>query len=151
MKTLWGDSSNPELNEALASWCAQRLGLKRGFRDCSTMGVFDGADLVAVMVYHNFDREAGVIEISGAGITPRWLTRPVLREMFGYPFEELNCQTVVMRVSEKNTRLVRILTAYGFGHVLIPRLRGRREAELVFFLHDDIWRANGFHTMKEAA
>lgn len=151
MITVWGDQLNPELNDALANWAAAHIeGIRRGFKPCTTMGVFDGDELVAVMVYHNFDRPSGVIEVSGAGITPRWLTRAVLHEMFAYPFDQLGCQMIVMRVSENNSRLLRILTAYGFDHILIPRLRGRDEGERIFTLTDDAWRANGFHHHQEA-
>src|SRR5690606_2224075 len=80
---------------------------------------------------------AGAIEVSGAADTPRWLTKKVLWEMFAYPFEHLGCQIVVMRVSTENTRLHRILTAYGFECYRIPRLRGRHEDELIFTLTDD--------------
>lgn len=110
----------------------------------TTMGVFDGDNIVAAIVYNNWQPEARVIEFHGAGITPRWLTRPVLHAMFEYPFEQLGCQMVVTRNSERNTRLHRQLRAYGFDSVVIPRLRGRDEGECIFWLTDDDWRANGF-------
>lgn len=145
ISTLWAGPREPELNKALADWCAAHIGLPRGFEaPYVTMGVFDDGRLVAVMLYNNFQPEAGVIEIHGAGITPRWLTRPVLHEMFAYPFEQIGCQMVVMRVSERNTRLLRMLTAYGFDHVTIPRLRGRDEGERIFWLTEEAWRLNKF-------
>lgn len=146
MTIVWGDSNNPDVNAALGSWCAAHIdGIRNGFLNFTSMGVILDNELIASLVYHNFDRKAGVIEISAASITPRWLTRPVLKAMFSYPFEELGCQMVVLRVSERNTRLMRILTAYSFDHVTVPRLRGRDEAERIFFLTDDAWRSNGFH------
>ena len=149
MRTVWAGASNPALNDALAAWCAQHIGLPRGFgKPYVTMGVFDGDRLVSVIVYNNWNPEAGVIEMHGAGITPRWLTRPVLAEMFAYAFDGAGCQTAVMRVSERNTRLLRMLTSYGFDHVLVPRLRGRDEGERIFYLTDDAWRSNRFHRKK---
>lgn len=146
MHILWGGGNNPDLNRALGDWCAAQIGLPRPFEDpFTTMGVFDGEKLLCVIVYNNWQPEAGVIEIHGAGLSPRWLTRPVLKAMFAYPFEQLGCQQVIMRVSERNSRLMRMLTAYGFDHVTIPRLRGRDEGERIFWLTDDAWRANGFH------
>lgn len=146
MQIVWGGSGNAEINRALAEWCAVQIGLPRPFEEpYTTMGVFDGEMLVACMLYNNYQPEAGVIEIHGAGITPRWLTRPVLEAMFEYPFGQLGCQLVVMRVSERNSRLRRMLTAYGFkGHV-IPRLRGRDEGEIIYTLADNDWAGNGFH------
>lgn len=146
MQIVWGGSGNADLNRALGGWCSAQIGLPRPFEEpYTTMGVFDSEALVAVMLYNNYQPEAGVIEIHGAGITPRWLTRPVLEAMFEYPFGQLGCQLVVMRVSERNSRLRRMLTAYGFEHVTIPRLRGRDEGERIFWLTDDAWRANGFY------
>jgi len=145
MRVVWG-LSNPEMNEALANWCAAQLALPRPFQPPYTaMGTFDGELLVAVHVFNNFYPETGVIEMHGAAITPRWMTRPVLKELFTFAYERCGCQNVVMRVSERNTRLHRQLVAYGFKHVTIPRLRGRDEAERIYWLTDDAWRSNGFH------
>lgn len=144
--TLWGGAGNAPLNDALADWCAAHIGLPRRVQPpYVTMGVFRDKALLCVILYNNHQPEAGVIEIHGAGISPRWLTRPVLWQMFEYPFEQLGCQLVVMRVAEDDYRLLRILTSYGFDHVIIPRLRGRNEGERIFWLTDDAWRANGFH------
>lgn len=107
--------------------------------------VNDANTIIAVMVFYDYDKDAGVIQISGAADTPRWLTRPILKEMFGYAFNEVGCQAVVMRVDPDNTRLHRILTAYGFTMHRLPRLRGRDKDECLFVLYDDVWRGNGFH------
>lgn len=117
----------------------------RGFGPCSTMGVFDGEDLTAVMVYHNYDRRSGVIEISGAASSKVWLKRHVLREMFAVPFQNMGCQMVVMRVSTKDKALGRMLTAYGFSSYVIPRLRGRNEDDVIFTLTDTVWMNNKFN------
>lgn len=109
------------------------------------MFVIDGENLVAAMIFHNLDRASGVIEISGAADSARWLTRPVLFDLFAYPFKQLGCQAVVMRVDPGNARLDRILKSYGFTRYDIPRLRGREKAEAIYVLGDDDWRANGFH------
>lgn len=146
MNVIWGSDREPELNRALAEWAAMRIfGTPKAFGPCTTMGVFDGANLIGAMVYHNWDRDADVIEISGAALHPRWLTKAVLWEMFAYPFDELGCQSIVMRVSPVDRRLRRILTAYAFQCFTLPRLRGRHEDENVFILTDDAWRNNGFH------
>jgi len=100
-------------------------------------------------IYQNYDPEHGVIELSAAAASPRWLSRKVLREMFSYPFDQLGCQAVAMRCDTDNSRLARIFTAYGFKRYDIPRLRGRDKGEAIYVLADDDWRANGFH--KETA
>ena len=146
IETVWAGESSPELNGAMANWCAAQIGLPRPFEPpFVTMGVLDNGALIGVMVFNNYQPEAGVIELHAAATSPRWLTRSVLASMFGYCFDQVGCQTVITRVSENNTRLLRIFTAYGFDHVTIPRLRGRDEGERIFWLTDDAWRANKFN------
>lgn len=146
MDIIWASEREPELNGYLWRWASMQLfGGLDGFGPCTTMGVFDGEKLTAVVVFHNHDRRSEVLEMSAASLSPRWMPRPVLFEMFSYPFDQLKCQMVVLRVSEKNKRMARILTAYGFESYKIARLRGRTEDEIVYTLTDDRWRNNGFH------
>lgn len=110
------------------------------------IGVINGQDeLVGGFYYHDFDPDAGVIEISGASTEKRWLTRPVLYRLFSYPFNELNCQIVAMRHSARDKPLARMLRAYGFHQVTVPRLFGRDEDAIISTLTDDAWRDNKFH------
>lgn len=148
MRLYWGNNRiDPKLNGALSEWAERKItgAIGKGFGDCTTLAVFDGQELLGVIVYHNYVSKSGVIEVGGAAEHPRWLTRHVLYEMFSFPFNDLGCQMVVMRVSADNRRLARILTAYGFESYKIPRLRGRHEDEVVFTLTDDRWRNNRFH------
>ena len=140
MTPLYGETN------LVACFVAQNIeGCERGFGNCQAIGFLDGQGrLVAGMVYHNWNPEAEVIEMSGASLTPRWLTRPVLHLMFGYPFHDLHCQLVVMRVAETDKRLHRQLYACGFKSHKIPRLRGRDKAEIIFTLTDDDWFSSKF-------
>ena len=141
---------NDENFDKVCAFVARRIwGKEKPFFGNTAMGVVDGERLVAGLVFQNFDDEAGVIEISAASDSKRWLTRPVLFDMFSYVFTQLGCQAVVLRCDPENTRLGRILTAYGFDRHDIPRLRGRNKTEALFILGDDVWRANGFHKENE--
>jgi RimJ/RimL family protein N-acetyltransferase len=149
MNILWGSDNEPELNDGMAGWCALQIGLQRGFtRPFTTMGVFDGEDLIGVTVFHNFQPQEGVIEISGASASAKWLPRKVLFEKFSYIFEQLRCQLCVMRVSERNDRMIAVAKKYGFTGHLIPRLRGHDEAEWIFTLADNEWQESRFHRRK---
>ncbi|MCZ7502036.1 GNAT family protein [Agrobacterium sp. ST15.13.015] len=152
MNILWGGSSSPEVNEPLGDWCSAQIFGQPGqlTGPYSTMGVLDGDGLIAVMLFNNYHPQEGVIEIHGAATDKRWLNRITLKAMFSFPFEQLGCQLVVMRVSERNGMwngrgIHRFLKAYGFKDYRIPRLRGRDEDEIIYTLTDDDWRANGFH------
>ncbi len=140
---IWGGERAPEINHAIASFVAGGIpGCERGWDNFTTLGMVEGERLVAGVVFHNYNPEAGVIEISAASISRRWLTRPMLKGMFGYPFGQIGCQMVVIRVSERNTVMVEIAERFGFTAYRIPRLRGREEAEILFTLTDEDWRAH---------
>lgn len=136
----------------LSKWVADLIwpGKLRDFGNCQGFAVFEDGELIAGMVYHNYEPDAGVIEISGAGTSKRWLTRETLRKMFAYPFEECGCQAVVMRVDPDDAALRRMLTAYGFELYVIPRLRGRDKDENVFVLTDDAWKSNRFNRARSS-
>jgi RimJ/RimL family protein N-acetyltransferase len=143
---VWAGSRDPTLNKAMADWAARHIwGGSQTFGNCVCMGVMENGSPIACIVYHNWNPLAEIIEFSGASIDSRWLTRPVLKAMFDYPFIDLKCQMVITRNSAGNTRLHRQLTSYGLKRHLIPRGRGRFEDEVVFTLTDDDWRSNKFN------
>lgn len=113
--------------------------------DYCTMAVVDGKELIAGTVYHNWHPEEGVIELTSGSLSKRWLTKSVIYSMFRLPFEQLGCQMVVLRVSEKNKNMVGIARKFGFSQTLIPRLRGRDEAEYIFTFTDDQWKHSPYN------
>lgn len=137
MDLLYGHS------EAVAAWVAANIpGCERGFDRPVAIGVVENERLIGGTVFHNYQPEAGVIEMSSAGTDPRWLSRKMLKAIFGYVFDQIGSQMVVMRVSERNARMVGIAQRFGFTGYLIPRLRGRDENEWLFTLTDDAWRSH---------
>lgn len=131
----------------LSRWVADQIwpGKRRDFGNCQGMAVIEDETLIAGMIYHNFEPDAGVVEISGAGTSKRWLTKETLRVMFQIPFKDWGCQAVIMRVSDHDPALHSILKRYGFERYVIPRLRGRDENENVFVLTDEAWKNNRFN------
>ena len=110
------------------------------------IGVINRANqLVGGFYYHDYDPDAGTIEISGASVEKRWLTKEILKGLFSYPFDGLGCQLVAMRHSAKDKALARMLRAYGFSQVTIPRLFGRDDDAIVSTLTVEDWRANRFN------
>ena len=136
-------SMNPIANQAVGSFVCREVGIHVD-KYC-TMGVFENGDLIAGVIYHNYHPESGVIELSSASISKRWLTKHVIKSMFWMPFEKLGCQMVVLRVSEKNHQMISIARKFGFDEFLIPRLRGRNEAEYVFTFTDDQWVSSRYY------
>lgn len=136
-----GPTTLPEMNTAIAEFVSVRLFNKPGcFRDYGAMGVFEDQSLIAGVVFYDWDQDAGVMQLSAASISKRWLTRNVMRSMFSAPFEMYGCQMIVLRVSSGNEPMIRIARRYGFDEYLIPRLGGRHEDQILFTLTDDQWR-----------
>lgn len=139
------ESHKPDLNARVGEFVS-RLCFGNPYaveRFCS-MSVFHGEQLVAGTLFHNWHPDSGVLEMTSASTDKRWLARPVVRAIFHMAFDMIGAQLVAMRVSERNTVMVDIAQRFGFRGVLIPRLRGRDEAEWVFTLSDDDWRASRY-------
>lgn len=147
MDILWSGPSDIDRNKALAEWASSIVAPTReiDLTPCTCMAVIDRGLLIAVMIWNNWDQHAGTMELSGAAVSKRWLTKPVLNSMFFYPFQEANCQMVVARVSEHNTPLLRQLKSIGFDQITVPRLRGRNEAAVVCTMTDEQWQASKFY------
>lgn len=142
---IWAHPADGAPYRALVDFIAHRIwGKPKDLPAGTAMAVVDGGNLLGACLFHNWHRDNGVIELTAASVSARWLSRPVLREIFGYAFGQLGCQAVVMRVAPENTRMCRIASAFGFKRYDVPRLRGRDKAEAIFVIGDDDWRAGRF-------
>lgn len=135
-------------DQIIAQFVAQLIPTVRehGFGACKAIGVIDeDYRLIAGMVYHNWDREAGVIEMSGAALpNKQWLTRETIRRLWSYPFLEIGCQMVLMRVAASDTRLLRQLAALNYAFIEIPRLLGRDKDAMICLLTREAWEEGKF-------
>jgi hypothetical protein len=143
--------TNPVDTETLSHLVADRIWPTKGrnFGECRGIAVMDGETLAAGLIYHNYDPDSQVIEISGAAWVKGWLTRDVLRAMYGYPFIDCGCQAVVQRVSDDDEAQHRMLASYGSVRYRIPRLRGENAAENIFVTTKEAWASNKFNRKHE--
>lgn len=149
MTPIWLHRSMGAGFDAVEAFIAHKVwGRSERFLGDTALAVVGDESLIAGVMFHNYSPENGVIELSAGALSPRWLTRPILKEMFSYPFDQLGVQAIIARVSSSDRRLGRILPAYGFETYIIPRLRGRDEDEAIYILYDNVWRENGFHREK---
>ena len=136
--TLYGQT------DVVAGFAATLLGYPTGFGECQAIGFLDASGkLVAGVVYHNYQPQQAVIEISAASTCRNWLTRARLREIFDYPFR-IGCRLVVARIGEHNTRARRIWRSLGSDEYVIPALRSPSEAEVIYTLSAERWQAGKF-------
>ena len=132
-------------DKPVADFVARHIpGCERGFHNPRCIGVVADGVLIAGIVYHDWRPEAGVIQMSAAAISAKWLAPKVLHAIFAYPFELIGVQMVVLLVRDSNARMKRIAERFGFTGHIIPRLAGRNEAEIIYTLTDDQWRATAF-------
>lgn len=111
----------------------------RGFSPYCSVSVLEDGRLIAGIIYHNMDPDAGVIELSASAVSRRWIQRHVLRFMFGVAFDLLGCQMAVLRVNSDNPGMASIARRFGFDEYRIPRLGGRETDGLLFCMTDDAW------------
>lgn len=138
MRLEWG-------HEDLAvPFAAKRLGFERGFGPCTSAIITSGDDLAAVLIFHNWHPEAGVIEVSAVADNAQWAQRGILKRAFGYIYGQLQCQVAVARCDVANKRVRRLWKAFGASEHIIPRLRGRDADEAILTLTDDAWQASRF-------
>jgi RimJ/RimL family protein N-acetyltransferase len=134
----------PNDPDRVSNWVQAQLGFARSFGQSYSIGVSLANNLVGGCVYHNYNPEAEVIEMSAASSSPRWLTRKTLHALLSYPFDYLKCQLIVLRVSPLNGQMIELATRVGFLGYIIPRLRGRNEDEIIFTLSEEAWRSSKF-------
>lgn len=111
----------------------------------NAFGVAENGQLIGGTVFHNWYPKEGVIEMSSAATSPKWLSREMIRTIFTYAFDLVGCQLVVMRVSTDNSRMMNIARRFGFNIYTIPRLRGKMEDEAICTFTDDQWRSSPFN------
>lgn len=135
-------------DEVVARFVAQLIPhAQRGFENARAIGILDEeGKLIAGLVYHNYDPEAAIVEISGAALPRKqWLTRGTIARMYQYPFLTIGCQMVVQRTPADDTRLLRQLAAYDYSFIKIPRLFGRGRDGVVCCLTYEDWAKNRFN------
>lgn len=139
MKPFYFGPNDPENGVVGAFVSGLIWGEPNGFDKYCSMAVLDQDRLVAGSVFHNWHPDEGVVEISSASTDGRWLSPPVIKAMFGLPFDRLGCRLVVLRVSERHHKMRGIARRFGFQETVIPRLRGEDEAECVYTLSASEW------------
>ena len=127
----------------VASGFTKRAGFPKNLR---AVGVIDELnELIAGIVYFNYNPEAGTIEMSVEALPKhRWLTPTTLAIMFQYPFLHCNCQMLITKTMARSTHVQRMLQAMNFKLIHIPRAGGRNEDGVLALLTYEDWLAGKF-------
>lgn len=140
-------------DEIVADFVAQLIPhCHRGFPlQAKCIGILDteiaGGSMIAGLVYHNYDPEAGLIEISGAALPgcAHWLSRETIKRMYQYPFLQVGVQMIVQRTPADDERLLRQLAVYDYTFIKVPRMFGRERDGVLCLLTYEDWCANRFN------
>lgn len=153
IETRWhGPMSDPRSNKVVGDFVSTVMfGHPGELVNYCSMGVLRDGALVAGVIYHDYYPDTGVVEISAAAVDKKWMTRGVVRDIFSMPFERLGCQMIAMRTSELNHSVRSILERYGVKGITIPRMRGRNEAEILYTVTEEEWRASPFMRTNEGS
>jgi len=96
------------------AYLAKRLEVSPGALTATPYTVFlacKGTDATGVILYKNYS--SGDIEMVCAG-EPGWVTPGVLKFVFSYPFEQLNCNRITCLAHRKNKAMRGYLERMGF-------------------------------------
>jgi RimJ/RimL family protein N-acetyltransferase len=116
-----------------------------GLGGAKTIGIIDGdGRLIGAVAFGNWDPVAKVIEVAGASISPRWLTRRTIQVIYDYPFKQLGCQMIYQRTPIDNERLLRQLAVGGYSFIKVPRMFGRDRDGVLCMLTCEDWERSKF-------
>jgi ribosomal protein S18 acetylase RimI-like enzyme len=128
-------------DRAIGKWVMARIPHASGAVDgCYAIGVHDGRDLVAGVVYSGFTE--GNCEMSIAAVTPRWAQRGVIRALLHYPLVQCELRRVTAMVPHDATRTLRFLRGVGFKQegTLRDWFAPRRHGAVMSFMRRDFDR-----------
>ena len=97
----------------VAQWVENQLGVYN-FGKCTAIGMAHEGKLIAGVVY--FIYRPPSIEMAIASISRKFCTRTVLRHVFDYPFNQLNCKRITVMVNSKNHAVRKFDERLGFVH-----------------------------------
>lgn len=130
-------------------WAAERIeGCERGWEKYRAFGVVDDTKLVAVVIYHNYSPEHGLIELSAAADSPRFMTRRTITDILDFPFDVCGCQMIYMQ-HDADSSIRRQWRRFGADEYVIPRLRGRDKAGVISTLTEEQWKAHPMRLTNE--
>lgn len=146
MKLVWLHRTDGEAFRAVEMFVSSKIwGRSKPLAgDTAAVFVDRNGNMAAAVFFQNYDADAGVVELTGASVSPRFLTRKTLHELYSYAFDQLGCQTVIQTARADDEHQARLLPRYGFKRFDIPRLKGRNTDAAIYVLHDDVWRDNGY-------
>lgn len=101
--------------------------------------------LIAGMVYHDWQRKFGTIQLSMAAASPMWARREIIHGLLAYPFDQLGCFKVWTATAIDNEKALKVNTHVGFKReaILAHQFGHKRHAVIMRLLRPDYARLYG--------
>ena len=120
----------------LLDWCAAQIpgtdALGWHNQKAQALGLAIDGKLTACMVVHDYHPTHRNCQISFAATSAKWATKPTIRAMMAYPFDQLKCDRLTTIISERNARSIRFNIGIGFKLEGIIR-RGYGDCDAMIF------------------
>lgn len=131
----------------IAAWVAERIPHvgSRGFGPCTAIGVVSGDQLIAGVVYHEYQPDFETIELSMAAENPMWARKMTICGLLAHPFIQLGVYKVWTATPIDNKAALRVNEHIGFKRegVLAHHFGRKRHAVICRMLQPDYRRIYG--------
>lgn len=101
----------------IAEWVRERIDFigPVDFGPCAAIGVMsDAGELIAGVVYHDYQPHFSTIQLSMAAENPMWAKRENLRALLSYPFNQLEVNKAWIATPLRSERALRTFYKIGF-------------------------------------
>ena len=99
------------VSHAVGEWVCQQMGATYNPDACVAIGRVDGDRVIGGVVYDDYNGSSICMHCAGEG---GWLTKELLRAVFGYPFTQLKVKKVIGFVDSTNKAAMRLNEHLGF-------------------------------------
>lgn len=140
-------------DERVAAWAARQLPHvgEAGFGLCRAVAIVSGSDQpLGAIVYHDYNRQYGTVQISMATVSPMWAQPQTIRDLLAIPFDQYRCNKVWTCIPADNKRAQRFNAGIGMVREGVLRdVFGRKRNGFVYGMLAHEYRAKW--RLKEAA
>lgn len=128
-------------DELVAAFVAAQIPWVDDFGPCAALGVAgeDGAPIGGV-VFFNYHPHYSSIEIAGAALQAKWLTRKLITQIMAYPFDQLRVGRITALTPRKATSARRFLEQFGFKREGLARRGFGTDDAVLYGLLSSEWR-----------
>jgi hypothetical protein len=70
--------------------------------------------MIAGIIYHDYQPEYDVIQMSMAAVSPMWAKKKIINRLLEYPFRQLKCYKVMIIIRSDNDKAIKTMKNIGF-------------------------------------